>query len=141
MATTRDSVIYDSVYVKKYLADNRNSLDGAMVIPFELTAVSAAAISDIYNLCVLPANCKVVGFDVVTTTNAASSAPFIGDVGDTDRYMAATAMVTANTHGVLANTGAGYKPTADTIVFATLGGAAPTVGAVLKGYFLVIPGK
>jgi uncharacterized NAD(P)/FAD-binding protein YdhS len=139
MASTRDSVFYAS-QLAKYLQDNRKYQSPVQVIPFEMTSISAT-INDIYNLCVLPANCRVVGFDVVVSVTIGSFAPIIGDSGDTDRYMATgTALATANGHGVLANTGAGYTPTADTIVYVTCAGAGPTIGAKLTGYFLVIPG-
>jgi hypothetical protein len=53
--------------------------------------------------------------------------------------MVATDFDVANAQGVLANTGAGYRPTADTIVVAVSAGGAWVVGKKVKGCFYVVP--
>ena len=105
MGTTRDSTLYDSVYVKKYITDPRDRGGRAVPIPFAHTVVAgetggaSAGVQDAVNLCVLPANCEVVGLDFASNDVWASAAVNgtlqIGDSGDDDRYMIAVELYTA----------------------------------------------
>jgi hypothetical protein len=74
----------------------------------------------------------------------------LGDSGDDDRYMVAAEAYTAAggpiategglRAGRLAFAGQNYKPTADTIVLLQWRVANPTVGKIVKGAFVVVPG-
>lgn len=151
--TNRDSVLYDSVYVKKYLSDSRDKNGRAVPIPFFHTVVSGEDNDDSVNLCVLPANCMVVGLEISSNNVWASAGVngtlILGDVDDTDRYMIATELYTAAgsplgsdfKHHGLAFAGQNYRPTTDTIVKGTYAGTAPTVGKIYKGVFWVVPGN
>jgi hypothetical protein len=136
MATTRDSTLYAS-QIAKQLQDNRKYISPMQAIPFEFTTISIFATGDIYNLCVLPANCRVVGFTIGALASIAVTAAIVGDAGDTDRYA-----VSATLAGVvslpMAGTAQGYTPTTDTIVYITLVTTTPIAGTV-KGCFYVIP--
>jgi len=137
----RDSVLYDKLHVKKYLGDARDRAGRMVPIPFEHTVVAGEASADTVNLCVLPANCEVVGYDMVTDgLVGAGITVIVGDSGDTDRFQASTVMVAAEARGVLAFAGARFRPTADTIVLLTYGVAAPTVGRIVRGAFYIVPG-
>lgn len=143
MATARDSAFYTS---KKagYLQDNRKSLSPLLAIPMEFTIVSAAATGDTYNLCVLPANCRVVAAFITVTVKLSASAGVnltlaVGDSGSAGRYIAAFDADAVGATSVLAGPGQGYTPTADTIVLATLTGAPFVTGAAV-GALIVIPG-
>jgi len=159
-ATTRNSTLYTKLHVNKYLGDARDVGGRAYPIPFEHTVVSgetggaSAGVQDKVNLCVLPANCMVVGLEFVANALWASAGTNgtlqLGDSGDDDRYMTATELYTATpggpiaTEGMkrsgLADTGQNYKPTADTIVVATYKTANPVVGKNFKGIIWVVPG-
>jgi hypothetical protein len=142
-AVLRDTTLYDKLHVKKYVGDARDRGGRVVPIPFELTVVSPSTVADTYNMCVLPANCKVVGLECTSDglgPSAGGGRTFaLGDSGDADRYMVASDFDVANAQGTLANTGQGYKPSADTIVVGTIAGAAGVVGKVVKGCFYVIP--
>ena len=141
MATARESANYTLYHTDKYLV--RADLEGGRIVPlpFEVTIVSAAADGDTYKLTVIPANARVVGLEFTTESSGASAGVTaeIGDSGSAARYMAATTVYTVNTHGTLAIAGAGYTPTADTVVLLTFAGA-PTVATVMKGCLFVVPG-
>lgn len=158
-ATTRNSALYLKLHVNKYLGDARDRAGAIVPIPFQHTIVSgetggaSAGVQDIVNLCVIPANCMVVGLQFSAENVWASvgvNGTFqIGDSGDDDRYMVATEHYTAagspitgdgKQVNVLAHAGQNYKPTADTIVTGIYKVANPTVGKTIKGCFLVIPG-
>jgi hypothetical protein len=136
MATTRDSVLYASQLLKQ-LQDNRKLQSPSQVIPFEFTTISVFAAGDIYNLCVLPANCRVVNFTAASFAGIATTVAQFGDSGDADRYASGT-LAALQPLGLL-GTGQGYTPTADTIVFCTLLTTTPISG-VVKGAFTIIPG-
>lgn len=160
MATTRDSSLYTSRDVNKYLQDARDLGGRAYPIPFQHIVVSgetggaSAGVQDKVNLCVLPANCMVVGLDWVSEALWASAGTNgtlqFGDSGDPDRYLTATELYTATPGGPIATEGMlrqglafegqNYRPSADTIVFATYKTANPVVGKIFKGVFWVIPG-
>lgn len=158
MATTRNSTLYTKLHVNKYLGDARDQGGRAVPIPFEHTVVSgetggaSAGVQDKVNLCVLPANCMVVGLEFKANALWASAGTNgtlqLGDSGDDDRYMVATELYSAEsplpTEGTvrfgLAFAGQNYKPTADAIVQATYKTANPVVGKIFKGTFWVIPG-
>lgn len=158
MGTTRNSTQYSNLYVSKYLADSRNFGGTPIIVPFEHTVVSgetggaSAGAQDAVNLCVLPANCKVVMMffkaNALWASAGTNGTLQIGDSGDDDRYMVATELYSAEsplpTEGTvrfgLALAGVNYKPTSDTIVFATYKTANPVVGKTFKGCFIVIAG-
>lgn len=158
MATTRDSTLYTKLHVNKYLGDARDRGGRAVPIPFEHVVVSgetggaSAGVQDKVNLCVLPANCMVVGLEFKSNALWASAGTNgtlqIGDSGDDDRYMAATELYSADSplpteatvRPGLALTGQNYKPTADTVVQAIYKTANPVVGKTFKGVFWIVPG-
>lgn len=160
MGTTRNSDLYKKLHVDKYLGDARDYGGRIVPIPFEHTIVSgekggaSAGVQDAVNLCVLPANCMVIDLIFVANDLWASAGVNgtlqIGDSGDADRYMTATELYTAApggpiaTEGMkrqgLASTGQNYKPTSDTVVFATYKTADPAVGKKFSGCFLIVPG-
>lgn len=145
-AVLRDTTLYDNLHVKKYLSDARDR-DGRVVpIPFEVTIASPATTGDTYNMCVLPANCEVVGLEFAGQAFSASAGVgttfALGDSGSANRFMIAADVDAAESHGVLAFAGQRFRPTADTIVVGTLGGTvtAVAVGKKAKGCFYVVPG-
>lgn len=159
MATTRDSLIYDKLHVKKYPGDARDRFGLVKTIPFLHTVVSgevggaSAGVQDKVNLCVLPANCMVIFFTVVGENIWASAGlngvALIGDSGDDDRYMQAAEFYTAaggpipaewaaKPMNLLSFAGQNYRPTVDTVVQLTWKVANPTVGKTIKGCFLVV---
>ncbi len=155
--TNRNSALYSSVYLNKYLSDARDRGGRVVPITFSHTVVSgetggaSAGVRDTVNLCVLPANCLVL--DLIFKANAlwasagTNGTIQLGDSGDDDRYMVATELYSAEsplpTEGTvrfgLAFAGQLYKPTADTIVLAEYRVANPVVGKIFKGAFLVVP--
>ena len=157
-ATTRDSTLYSNVYVNKYITDARDRGGRDVEIPFSHTVVSgetggaSAGVQDKVNLCVLPANCMVVGLEFSANNVWASAGTNgtiqIGDSGDDDRYLIATELYTAAAsplgtdlkHLGLAFAGQNYRPTADTVVQAIYKTANPVVGKIFKGSFRIIPG-
>lgn len=159
MATNRDSTLYDKLHVKKYIHEPYDANGRMVPIPFEHTVVSgetggaSAGVQDSVNLCVLPANCMVVGLEIsgenVWASAGVNGTFQLGDSGDADRYMLATEMYTAAgsplgsdfKHVGLAFAGQNYKPTADTIVIGTWKVANPVVGKKIKGCFYVVPGR
>lgn len=152
----RDSTLYTSVEVNAYVADARDKGGRVVPIPFKHTVVSgelgggSAGVSDEVRLCVLPANCEVVGLEVVFEALGLSAAAGltmeIGDSGDTNRYYVTGANPEgadediAGGLGTLAFAGMGYRPTTDTIVLLQWGGADPVVGKIVKGRFFIVPG-
>ena len=149
MATTRDSALYTKLHVNKYLGDARDRGGRVVQIPFEHTTVSgetggaSAGVQDLVDLCVLPANCEVIGMIYAGGAFAASAGVGctleIGDSGDADRYASIDADV-ASVLGTLLSTGLRYRPTADTIVTGRWSVADPIVAITFKGCFLVVPG-
>jgi hypothetical protein len=138
---SRDSALYTKLYVNKYLGDAREAQGRVVPIMFEHAVVAGGElIGDTVNLCVLPANCEVIDLQVITDGLVASATVTIGDSGAAARYMASTSMATAELRGFLAAAGMRYRPSADTIVFATYAGGNPGAGKVLKGRFLIVPG-
>jgi len=158
--TNRNSTLYTKLNVNKYLGDARDYGGRVVPIPFQHTVVSgetggaSAGVRDTVNLCVLPANCMVVGMEFSAEnlwgTSTSNGTLSLGDSGDDDRYLIAAELYTAAggpiategglRAGKLAFAGQNYKPTADTIVKAEYRGANPTVGKVFKGCFYVVPG-
>ena len=158
MATTRSSTLYTNTYVNKYITDARDRGGRIVPIPFDHTVVSgetggaSAGVQDKVNLCVLPANCEVIGLEFSSNDLWASAGANgtleLGDSGDSDRYMVATELYTAlaSPSGAeikqpsLAFAGMRYRPTVDTVVQATYKTANPVVGKRFKGAFLIVPG-
>ena len=152
----RESVIYASVHTNKYVADARDGGGRVVPVPFEHTVVSgelggaSAGVSDEVNLCVLPANCEVVGLQMVHEGFAISAGVGvtfdIGDSGDPNRYYVTgdnpegADEDIAGSIGKLAVAGMKYRPTADTIVLLQWGVANPVVGQIIKGCFYITPG-
>lgn len=139
-AALRNSVLYDNLFVKKYLGDARDRGGRIVPLPFELVVLSPSTNGDTYNLQVIPANAKVVGLECNTDGLGGSVTATLGDSGSAARYMASSSMATVNLQGSIASAGMGYKPTVDTVVVATLAGATPTVGKKMVGVIYVIPG-
>lgn len=136
---THNSALYTKLDVNKYLGDARDRGGRAVPIPFE-HAASSDTTSDIVNLATLPANCEVVGLECITDGLGTSVTLALGDSGDVDRLMVATAMATSGNRGTLAVTGMRYRPTADTIVYATIAGANLTDAKIFKGVIWIVPG-
>jgi hypothetical protein len=136
MPTTRDSTYYASQLLKQ-LQDNRKSQSPVQCIPFEFTTISVFAAGDIYNLCVLPAGCRVIGLSAGSIGGIGTTVANIGDAGDASRY-ASGSLATAGLGVVLSGKGQGYTPLVDTVVTCTLATTTPTSG-VVKGAFLVVP--
>ncbi len=143
MATARESTLYASLFTNKYLGDARDYDGRAVPLRFAFTVVSASATGDTYSLTEIPANARVVGLECTTDGLGASAGSGItvkiGDADDDDRYMAAADFDAANAAGTLAFAGAGYTPTADTEVIATITNAA-VVGKKVAGVLWVVPG-
>jgi hypothetical protein len=157
--TNRNSTLYSNVYVSKYITDARDRGGRLVPIPFEHTVVSgetggaSAGVRDTVNLCVLPANCRVIHL-IFSSNDVWASAGTngtlqLGDSGDDDRYMVASECYTAGgspiategqKRGGLAHAGQNYKPAADTIVLLEWRAANPVVGKTIKGCFMVVPG-
>ena len=146
--TTYNTTLYTNEVTNKYLQDRRDRHGPIVPIKFSATMTSPASIGDVYNLCVVPANWRVVGL-FCTTNGLATSAGQgttwqIGDTDDTDRLMAATDFDAVDAQGNLAYAGMGWTPTADTVVYGTFtglsAGAAATVGQIVSGFIFCIPG-
>ena len=146
----RDSTLYGKLHTNKYIGDARDRGGRAVPIPFEHTVVSgelggaSAGLSDEVRLCVLPANCEVVGFEAIWEAMSISGGLNltieIGDASDINRFMASTDADLAGGIGTLAFAGMRYRPSADVIVLLQWGIADPVVGQVIKGTFWVVPG-
>jgi len=146
----RDSTQYTNVEVNANVADPRDKGGRIVPIPFTHTVVSgelggaSAGVSDEVRLCVLPANCEVIGFEMDWGALSASAAVGltmdVGDSGDINRYGVALDGDEASSTGVLAAAGMRFRPTTDTIVLLGWGVANPIVGIVVKGRFLIVPG-
>lgn len=142
MATARDTAFYSAVKSKYLIDRQKGGLAPLLAIPFEVTVVSVSAVGDTYNLCVIPANARVVGFQMTSDGAGASAAVTVevGDAGAVARYCVLSAVNTTSASIGLAIAGQGYTPTADTIAVLTVGAGALTVGKVIKGHFTVIAG-
>lgn len=143
-AVLRDTTIYSNYFVHKYLADTRLAGGRLVPLPFAFTVQSASTVGDTYNLLVIPAYARVVGLECVTDGLGASGGVnctcSIGDSGSATRYMIATDFDVTGATGRLAIGGAGYTPTSDTIVLATIGTAAAVVGKSVAGCLFIVPG-
>ena len=143
-ALLRDTAFYSSAYVSKHIQDSRKHTAKPVGLPFELTVPSPSAGGDTYNLQVIPAQWRVVGLECSTDglgASAGSGRTFqIGDAGDDDRYMIASDFDLANAQGTLAFTGAGYTPSADTIVVGKMHATNPAVvGKKVTGVIWCLP--
>ena len=157
--TNRNSTLYLNSQVNKYLVDSRDRHGHVVPICFSHTVVSgetggaSAGVRDTVNLCIIPANWRVIGLWIAANDLWASAAVNgtlqLGDSGDDDRYMIATELYTAAGGpiaaqlvqvNVLAFSGQNYQPTADTIVLAEYRVANPVAGKIFKGAFLAVPG-
>lgn len=150
MATTRNSTLYSNLHVNKYPGEARETHGRVVPIYFKHTVVSgetggaSAGVQDIVNLCVLPANYRVMDFHLVREALGVSAGAGvnlrIGDSGDDDRYMVATDSDAAGVVHGLAVAGQNYTPTANTVVQGKWSTANPVVGKSFEGYFLCVPG-
>jgi hypothetical protein len=139
-AVLRDTTLYANIWTNKYVADARDRGGRCVPLPFELVGLSPATVADTYNLTVVPMFAKVIDLYGVTDGLGASVTASVGDSGSAARYVAAgTSLATTGLTALLAITGMGFKPTADTIVVFTGAGAAITVGKLFKGFLMVIP--
>lgn len=134
-----NSTLYSNVYVNKYVADARDKGGRAVPIPFAHT-VGADTTADTVNLCVIPANCDVVGLDVSNDACGGTCTMALGDSGSATRLLIATSVVAAGKNSGLLTAGMRYRPTADTLVFITWAASNPTAAAVIKGVIWIIPG-
>ena len=134
-----NSTLYTNVYVNKYVTDARDKGGRAVPIPFTHT-VGADTTADTVNLCVIPANCDVVGLDVSNDACGGTCTMALGDSGSATRFLVATSVVSAGRNNGLLTAGMRYRPTADTLVFITWAASNPTAAAVIKGVIWVIPG-
>lgn len=134
-----NSTLYTNVYVNKYITDARDKGGRAVPIPFQHTVV-ADTTADTVNLCVLPANCDVVGLDLSNDACGGTCTLSLGDAGSATRFLVATSVVAAGKNNGLLTSGMRYRSTADTLVFITWAASNPTPGAVIKGLFRIIPG-
>src|SRR3972149_12110049 len=115
MPTNRNSALYAKLHVNKYLGDARDYGGRMVPIPFDHTVVSgetggaSAGVQDTVNLCVLPANCMVVGLewsaDALWASAGTNGTLQFGDSGDDDRYLTATELYTATPGGPIATEG------------------------------------
>ena len=134
-----NSTLYTNVYVNKYVTDARDKGGRAVPIPFQHT-VATDTRADTTNLCVIPANCEVVGLDLSFDACGGTCTLALGDAGVVNRYLVALSVVSAGRANGLPTAGMRYRPTPDTIVFTTWAGSNPTAAAVIKGVFWVVPG-
>ena len=134
-----NSTLYTNVYVNKYVTDARDKGGRAVPIPFAHT-VGADTTADTVNLCVIPANCDVVGLELSNDACGGTCTLALGDSGSATRFLPATSMVAAGKNGGMLTAGMRYRPTADVLVFGTWAASNPTAAAVIKGVFWVIPG-
>lgn len=134
-----NSTLYTNVYVTKLITDARDRGGRVVPIPFSHT-VGADTTADQVNLCVLPANCDVVGLEFSNDACGGTCTLAIGDIALTTRYLPATTMVTAGKNGGMLTSGMRHRPTADVIVQGAWAGSNPTGAAVIKGVFYIIPG-
>ena len=134
------SALYTKLDTNKYLGDTRDRGGRLVPIPFEHTAASDTT-SDTVLLCTIPANCEVVSLECITDGMGGSVTIAIGDSGDIDRLMVATAMAASGNRGTLAITGMRYRPSADVTVYATIAGANFTDAKIFKGTITIVPGS
>lgn len=133
-----NSALYKQLEVDKYLSKGTDRGGQSVIIPIAHTVVTGEANGDTVNLATVPANSRMIDFDLITDGLGTSVTVIVGDAGDTDRLMASTAMASSGNNGRLAFTGAHWIPTADTIVYLTYGGANPTAGKIVRGFIEVI---
>lgn len=145
-ATNRDTTLYTNYETNKYPPDARDRYGRVVPVYWALTITSASVASDTYNLFTLPAGWATVLVHATTNGLGASAGSgvtlAIGDSGSATRYMLATDFdaTGANFCG-MAYAGVSYRPTANTIILATIGTAAGVVGQIAKGHFLLVPGS
>lgn len=136
-----NSALYTSLWVTKIPAPDERDVGGNEVfIPFSHT-VGADAQNDTVNLCVVPKGCMVVDIKVANSALGASTTLSIGDSGSATRFLNAAAVTSAGKNSGLLTAGQNYRPTADTIVFATWGGAAPTAAGTIAGGITIVKGQ
>jgi len=99
--------------------------EGKVRAIYDTYTFATTASGTVVNVGVLRAGEVFLGADILLTASlGASTTLALGDSGDDDRYMAATASTAAGR--LEANLNVGYKATSDTIITVTLGGASAT---------------
>lgn len=136
---TRNSTLYAKLHVDKRLAANAD-ISRVKSIKFEHTVVSGEAAADLVNLCVIPAGDTVVGL-FLTHPAMVTTAAVLGDAGDDDRLRTTMNLSSAGSIAGVVAAGQNYKPTSDTVVQLKYVTGNPTVGSVVKGVILVLPGS
>ena len=136
--TERNSALYTKLHVNKYLAKNEDSAR-VQELKIQHTVLSGEVAGDVINLCVIPAGYSVVGL-LLTHPAMVTTAAVLGDAGDDDRYRTTMNLSAAGSLAGVVDAGMLYKPTADTIVQLKFVTGNPTVGSVVKGALLVVPG-
>ena len=134
-----NSTLYTNVYVNKYVTSAMDRGGRAVPIPFTHTVV-ADVVADTVNLCVIPANCEVVGLDLSNDACGGTCTLSLGDSGSATRFLPATSMAAAGKNSGMLSAGMRYRPTADALVFGTWAATNPTAAAVIKGVFWIVPG-
>lgn len=140
-ASAYSTTLYTNHDVNGAPYDSRNR--GGRVVPiyFEVTIEAVTNVGDTYNLFTLPKGWSVIGLQCTTNglgASAGSGVTFqIGD-SDPDRLMKATDFDAAGAQGQLDYAGVAYRPTADTVQFATIGTAAAVAGKIVKGHVLCV---
>lgn len=101
-----------------------------------LTFVDADA-AGAYNVAILPKNARILDakFNVVNALAAGNSE--LGDSGDADRFIAAVSTASTGVAGSIADTGFGYKLTADTTILFTTA-ANPVDGDQVDVYMMYV---
>lgn len=142
MATARDSQFYTDRYTTKYPVPVAQGGSTIVRLPWELTVVSAAAASDTYNLCKIPAGATVVGAFATTNGLGASAGAgctlAVGDSTTAARLIAATDFDASGAQAHLATAGMNYQYTAETTILATIGTGTPVVGQVAHGFIDIL---
>jgi len=100
---------------------------------FTIPAAGAgSAQNDVVVMGRLYKNQRVVGMDFHWDAAGASVTFAVGDDGSAARYRAAASGTAAGQGGITANAGMGFVVDQDRNILVTIGGAAPTPGAVLR---------
>lgn len=141
--------------VQQQKAENGNVLDAnelggnVRVAYFEYTTTGTEAAADTLVLTTIPKACRILSgqlhIDAIDGTgDGATTATTVrvGDTGDDDRYLTATAADAADVDSELnapASVGFGYETTASTEVVMTFDAVDAEADKTIKGYLLYVP--
>lgn len=141
MAVTNTNSVQYALRVAKQAGDHTpiapSDAYGKLRGFFYTQTIGVADATSTVKLCRVPAGARFVAIQHGNTTQAASVTFQIGDSGDPDRLMAATAVTTAvvpasmiqrSPTTVEPDIGFGYKYTAETDIILTVAGAATQAG-------------